>query len=79
MKHFFRIKLLIAIWLSHGQRWAIIEGATSLTRCLTTAFVHFRPEGHREPCSEVGALHPAGRIVGLNREPSDSYYNFLNH
>ena len=36
---------------------------------LITVFVHFRPEGHREPRNEVGSL-----VV-----PSDSDYNALTH
>ena len=30
---------------------------------LITAFLQFRPEGHREPRNEVGFLIPAGRLV----------------
>ena len=30
---------------------------------LITAFVHVRPEGHREPRSEVGSLGPAERLA----------------
>ena len=26
-------KILTAIWLTHGQLWAIIEGTASLIRC----------------------------------------------
>ena len=29
---------------------------------LITAFLHIRPEGHREPRSEVGSLSPAERL-----------------
>ena len=32
---------------------------------LITAFLHFRPEGHLEPRSEVGSLSPAERLVGF--------------
>ena len=32
---------------------------------LLTAFVHVRPEGHREPRSEVGSLSPAERLAGF--------------
>ena len=32
---------------------------------LITAFVHVRPEGHREPRSEVGSLSPAERLAGF--------------
>ena len=27
--------------------------------------LHFRPEGHREPRSEVGSLRPTERLVGF--------------
>ena len=27
------IDILTAIWLPHGQLWAILKGAASLTRC----------------------------------------------
>ena len=30
---FFVVVVLTAIWLPHGQLWAIIKGAASLTRC----------------------------------------------
>ena len=32
---------------------------------LIAAFLHVRPEGHREPRSEVGSLSPAERLVGF--------------
>ena len=32
---------------------------------LITAFVHVRPEGHREPRNEVGSLSPAERLAGF--------------
>ena len=32
---------------------------------LITAFLHIRPEGHREPLSEVGSLSPAECLVGF--------------
>ena len=32
---------------------------------LITAFLHIRPEGHREPCNEFGSLSPADRLVGF--------------
>ena len=32
---------------------------------LITAFLHFRPEGHREPCSEVGSLSPVEHLAGF--------------
>ena len=32
---------------------------------LVTAFLHIRPDGHREPRSEVGSLSPAERLVGF--------------
>ena len=50
---------LTAIWQSHGQLWAILK------EMLTTAFVQVWPEGHREPCNEVGSLSPAERLAGF--------------
>ena len=35
--------------------------------------LHFRPEGHREPRSEVGSLSPAERLLGF--EPGN--FRFL--
>ena len=32
---------------------------------LITAFLHIRPEGHREPRNEVGSLSPAEHLVGF--------------
>ena len=45
---------LTAIWLPHGQLWAIIEETASpdVNHCV----LHFRPEGHQEPRREVGSL-----------------------
>ena len=37
---------LSAIWLLHGQLWAIIKGAASLTQCESLRFVYNWPEGH---------------------------------
>ena len=39
--------------LSHSQ------GDSLTNPMLITAFVHVRPEGHREPRNEVGSLYPA--------------------
>ena len=32
---------------------------------VNTAFVHVRPEGHREHRNEVGSLSPAERLAGF--------------
>ena len=40
---------------------------------------HSPDDNHWEPRNKVGSLSPAERLVGLNREPSDSYYNALTH
>ena len=32
---------------------------------LITAFVQFRPKGHREPRNEIGSLSPAEHLVGF--------------
>ena len=45
---------------------AILRGyhGDSLTDpMLITVFVHVRPEGHREPRNDVGALSPTERLV----------------
>ena len=55
------------------------QGDSLTNPMLITAFVHIRPEGHREPRNEVGSLSPAERLAGLNREPSNSYCNALTH
>ena len=52
---------LVVPWptLDHSQE-------DSLTNMLlTTAFVQVRPEGHWEPCNEVGSLSPAKCLVGF--------------
>ena len=46
---------------------------------LITCVLHIRLKGHQEPRSEVGSLKPAERLVGLNREPSNSDRNALTH
>ena len=44
---------------------------------LITYVLHIRPEGHREPRSEVGSLSPTK--WGLHQETSDSDQNALTH
>ena len=44
--------------------WAIIKGTASLTRSFNLFVLSiFYPEGHQEPCSEVGSLSPAKHFV----------------
>ena len=53
-----------AIWLPHGQLWAIIEGQphpSNVNQCV----LHFRPEGRREPRNKVGSLSPAEHLLGI--------------
>ena len=59
---------LTAIWLSHGQLWAILERTASLTQLQSLHFLQFRFEGHRELCSEFGSLSPTKRLVGFETE-----------
>ena len=51
------------------------QGDTLTNLMLITAFVHIRPEGHREPRNEVGSLSPAERLAGF--EPGT--FRFLFH
>ena len=39
------------------------QGDSLTNPMLITAFVHIRPEGHREPPNEVGSLSPAERLA----------------
>ena len=48
------VLILSATWLPYDQRWAIVDGAASLTWRL----ILIRREGHQEPCSEVGSQSP---------------------
>ena len=57
----FRILFLTAVSLPHDQLWAILEGKASLI----TAFVQFKPEGHREPRNEFVSLSQVKCLVGL--------------
>ena len=41
------------------------QGDSLTNPMLITAFVHIRPEGHREPRNEVGSLSPAERLAGF--------------
>ena len=41
------------------------QGDSLTNPMLITAFVHIRPEGHREPRNEVGSLSPAKRLAGF--------------
>ena len=41
------------------------QGDSLTNPMLITAFVHIRPEGHREPRNEVGSLSPAEHLVGF--------------
>ena len=45
--------------LSHSQ------GDSLTNPMLITAFYLLRPEGHWEPCSEVGSLSPAECLLGF--------------
>ena len=56
---------LTAIWLSHGQLWAILERTASLTQLQSLHFLQFRFEGHRELCSEFGSLSPTNFVASL--------------
>ena len=59
------IFFLTAIWLPHGQLWAIIGGQSHSADVNHSVFLHFQPEGHREPRSKAGSLGPAERLVGF--------------
>ena len=41
------------------------QGASFTNSMLIAAFLHVRPDGHREPCNEVGSLNPAERLAGF--------------
>ena len=41
------------------------QGDSLTNLMLITVFLHVRPEGHREPRSEVGSLSPAEHLVGF--------------
>ena len=45
---------------------------------LITAFLHIWPEGHREPCDEVGSLSPVERIVGFKPVTFRFWFQRLN-
>ena len=46
----FLTHFLTVIWLPHGQLWAIIKGAASLTRCQSLRFCIFHTEGVEKGC-----------------------------
>ena len=52
---------LAAPWPTLSYYWG--ESLTQLM--LTTAFLHFRSERHREPHNEVGSLSPSKYLVGF--------------
>ena len=41
------------------------QGGSLTNLMVNTAFVHVRPEGHREHRNEVGSLSPAERLAGF--------------
>ena len=41
------------------------QGGSITHPMLITAFLHVQPEGHWEPCDEVGSLSPAESLVGF--------------
>ena len=47
-----------------GHSW----GSSLINLMLITAFVQFRPEGHREPHNEIGPFSLAERLVGFELE-----------
>ena len=62
--------LLTAIWprptLGHYQ------GGNLTDPMLITYVLHIQPEGHQEPCNEVGSLSSAERLVGF--EPGTFWF-----
>ena len=57
--------ILFAIWLSNSQLWVINEGypqSADVNHCVLA--INFRPEGHQEPCNEIGSLNPADQPIG---------------
>ena len=48
------------------------QGRSLTNLMLITAYVHIRPEGHREPCNEVGSLSPAKHLAGF--EPGTFWF-----
>ena len=54
------------------------QGDSLTNMMLITAFVQFRPEGHCEPCNEVGSLRPAGCLVMFELETFQFWLQCLN-
>ena len=52
-----------AIWLPHGQLWAIWDSLTH--PMLISAFLHFWPKSHQEPHNEAGSLSQVMHMVGF--------------
>ena len=57
----FFLKMLFGCPADHPRRGSLTNPM------LLTAFVHVPPEGHREPCNNVGPLSPAERLVELEQ------------
>ena len=66
---------LTAIWLSHGQLWAILEGDSLTNPILITAFSTI---SIRILVTRLGKAGPS-TYWGLNREYSDSHFNALTY
>ena len=56
---------LTAIWLPHGQLLSHSQGDSLTNPMLVTGFYLCQPEGHWEPCNEVGSLSLAENLVGF--------------
>ena len=77
------IYILTAIWLPTANFGPLSRGqphSHNVNNCIF--FLNIRPEGHREPRSEVGSLSPAKRLLGF--EPVTFWfwlqcYNSLGH
>ena len=41
------------------------QGGILTHSVLITAFLHIRPEGHWEPCNDVGSLGLTERLLGV--------------
>ena len=75
MPLFFFNSYLAVPWPTLGH----FRGDSLLNPMLITAFLLIRPEGHWEPCNEVGSLSPAEHLVGFEPGTSDSNFNALTH
>ena len=77
--NYFIFIFLTAVWLPHGQLWAIIGETASFTQCWALCFNDFDLKVTGSVLTRLGPYARPSAYRGLNQQPSDSFCNVLTH